>query len=144
MPKFEFTGLDSQAVEHSGMIEAADEKTALEELRKQAFYPVSIERASQDRAVSLPHLGSRQAQLQAGNPRHTLGKCPTCNGLISLSAVSCPHCGEIDFFEEREVSGACPTCKGTGQVRKLLKIAKCPDCQSGHRVTIVKIDLRSR
>lgn len=59
-----------------------------------------------------------------------LGKCPTCNGVVSTNSKSCPHCGEVSFkaivlldsvvkcarCEARgTVEGQqCSTCKGSG------------------------------
>jgi len=28
-----------------------------------------------------------------------LGKCPTCQGQVSVNAKACPHCGEIYFYK---------------------------------------------
>lgn len=46
----------------------------------------------------------------------SLGKCPTCGGVVSRSAMSCPHCGEIGF--KGEIKGEkkilCFSCGGNG------------------------------
>lgn len=46
--------------------------------------------------------------------------CPTCSGRMSVNAETCPHCGETDFFVERQtpyvIKTVCMHCYGQGTV----------------------------
>ena len=42
-----------------------------------------------------------------------LGKCPECDGMVSSTAASCPHCGNTKFRVPtgRKVTVPCPNCE---------------------------------
>ena len=50
--------------------------------------------------------------------------CPTCNGIVSSNASSCPHCGETKLWtiEYYDTSVTCNYCKGTGRVKTETKL----------------------
>lgn len=44
-----------------------------------------------------------------------LGRCPTCSGAVSTTAVACPHCGEREFSSYGSYESRCGVCAGSGR-----------------------------
>jgi hypothetical protein len=70
-----------------------------------------------------------------------LGKCPTCEYAISLTALSCPQCGEADFVRYTWTEEVCRVCDGNGWFKSRectdpLGDIMCQNCKSmGRRMT---------
>lgn len=47
----------------------------------------------------------------------TLVTCPTCGKAMSSNALSCPHCGETEFYASTYHKVVCGCCNGTGEAK---------------------------
>jgi hypothetical protein len=78
--------------------------------------------------------GSLNTKLGAATPEGimALSKCPECNGQVSTTAKSCPHCGNTQFTAPtgRRVRVTCCRCKGLGEHDYGHEYIDCRRCHS--------------
>jgi predicted RNA-binding Zn-ribbon protein involved in translation (DUF1610 family) len=75
-----------------------------------------------------------------------LGKCPECDGQLSTSALSCPHCGNTSFVRSTDLTkkARCPDCQGFGikwyesDSAPLSHYSLCDFCQATGEVDLVE------
>lgn len=66
-----------------------------------------------------------------------LGKCPTCGKSVSVTALSCPNCGETSFIEPRGQlieRIACRFCGGNGKAGRAAASDYCWSCNGSGQV----------
>jgi phage FluMu protein Com len=75
-----------------------------------------------------------------------IGNCPECNGRVSSTAASCPHCGNIQFrsLTGTTLAGRCPRCKGSGvsaldeDTALRFGYSPCSSCNATGRIDLVE------